>query len=210
LKVSHDRAAKRGLADRLRFELQDYRTMNDRKFDRIVSVGMFEHVGIGNYGKFFRKVSELLDDNGVMVLHSIGRPKPSFATNAFIERYIFPGGYIPSIGEVTPPLEKAGLLVKDIEILPLHYAYTLRHWRERFVARKAEAVALYDEKFFRMWEFYLAGSEMGFRYDELFIFQIQIAKNQFAVPDNRSYIAQNEAKLKEFEATRPPLEKVSF
>jgi cyclopropane-fatty-acyl-phospholipid synthase len=210
LKVSRDRAAKRGLADRLRFELQDYRTMNGRKFDRIVSVGMFEHVGIGNYGKFFRKVSELLDDNGVMVLHSIGRPKPSFATNAFIERYIFPGGYIPSIGEVTPPLEKAGLLVKDIEILPLHYAYTLRHWRERFVARKAEAVALYDEKFFRMWEFYLAGSEMGFRYDELFIFQIQIAKNQFAVPDNRSYIAQNEAKLKEFEATRPPLEKVSF
>ncbi|TBB20892.1 class I SAM-dependent methyltransferase [Rhizobium ruizarguesonis] len=210
LKVSRARAEKRGLADRVRFELQDYRTMTGRKFDRIVSVGMFEHVGIGNYGNFFRKVSDLLDDNGVMVLHSIGRPKPSFGTNAFIEKYIFPGGYIPSVGEVVPPLEKAGLLVKDIEILPLHYAYTLRHWRERFVARKAEAVALYDEQFFRMWEFYLAGSEMGFRWDELFIFQIQIAKNQFAVPDNRNYIERNEAKLKEFEATRAPLEKVTF
>ena len=210
LKVSRLRAEKRGLADRVRFELQDYRTMTGRKFDRIVSVGMFEHVGIGNYGNFFRKVSDLLDDNGVMVLHSIARPKPSFGTNAFIEKYIFPGGYIPSVGEVVPPLEKAGLLVKDIEILPMHYAYTLRHWRERFVARKAEAVALYDEQFFRMWEFYLAGSEMGFRWDELFILQIQLAKNQFAVPDNRSYIARNEAKLKEFEARRAPLEKVAF
>ncbi|MDL2401154.1 SAM-dependent methyltransferase [Rhizobium mayense] len=210
LKVSRDRAAKRGLSDRVRFELQDYRYLTGKKFDRIVSVGMFEHVGIGDYGKFFKKVSELLDDNGVMVLHSIARPKPSFATNAFIEKYIFPGGYIPSVGETTPPLEKAGLLVKDVEILPMHYAHTLRHWRNRFVARKAEAVALYDEKFFRMWEFYLAGSEMGFRWDELFIMQIQISKNQFAVPDNRNYIAEREAKLREFEATRAPLEKVAF
>ena len=210
LKISRERAAKRGLSDRVRFELQDYRYMTGRKFDRIVSVGMFEHVGIGDYGKFFNKVSELLDDNGVMVLHSIARPKPSFATNAFIEKYIFPGGYIPSVGETMPPLEKAGLLVKDVEILPMHYAHTLRHWRNRFVARKAEAVALYDEKFFRMWEFYLAGSEMGFRWDELFIMQIQISKNQFAVPDNRNYIAEREAKLKEFEATRAPLEKMMF
>ncbi|MDL2410289.1 cyclopropane-fatty-acyl-phospholipid synthase family protein [Rhizobium calliandrae] len=210
LKVSRDRAAKRGLSDRVRFELQDYRYMTGKKFDRIVSVGMFEHVGIGDYGKFFRKVSELLDDNGVMVLHSIARPKPSFGTNAFIEKYIFPGGYIPSVGETLPPLEKAGLLVKDVEILPMHYAHTLRHWRNRFVARKAEAVALYDEKFFRMWEFYLAGSEMGFRWDELFIMQIQISKNQFAVPDNRNYIAEREAKLREFEATRAQLEKVTF
>ncbi|MGO4437597.1 class I SAM-dependent methyltransferase [Rhizobium sp. RAF56] len=210
LKVSRGRAAKRGLSERVRFELQDYRYMGGKKFDRIVSVGMFEHVGIGNYGKFFHKVSELLDNNGVMVLHTIARPKPSFATNAFIEKYIFPGGYIPSVGEVTPPLEKAGLLIKDIEILPMHYAYTLRHWRNRFVARKAEAVALYDERFFRMWEFYLAGSEMGFRWDDLFILQVQIAKNQFAVPDNRNYIAEQEAKLKEFEARRAPLEKVVF
>jgi cyclopropane-fatty-acyl-phospholipid synthase len=210
LKVSRDRAQKRGLSDRVRFELQDYRTMNGRKFDRIVSVGMFEHVGIGNYGNFFRKVSDLLDDKGVMVLHSIARPKASFGTNAFIEKYIFPGGYIPSVGETLPALEKAGLLVRDVEVLPLHYAYTLRHWRERFVARKAEAVALYDERFFRMWEFYLAGSEMGFRWDELFIMQIQISKSQFVIPDNRNYIAAAEAKLKEFEAVRPPLEKVTF
>ncbi|NLS02582.1 class I SAM-dependent methyltransferase [Rhizobium sp. P32RR-XVIII] len=208
LKISRERAEKRGLAGRVRFELQDYRTMKGKKFDRIVSVGMFEHVGIGNFGNFFKKVHEFLADDGVMVLHSIARPKPSFATNAFIEKYIFPQGYIPSIGETLPFIEKAGLLVRDVEVLPLHYAYTLRHWRERFVARKAEAVALYDERFFRMWEFYLAGSEMGFRWDELFIMQIQISKNQYSTPDNRNYIAENEAKLKQFEATRPPLEKV--
>ncbi len=210
LKISRERAQKRGLTDRVRFELQDYRYLTGKKFDRIVSVGMFEHVGIGNYGNFFKKVYELLDDNGVMLLHSIARPKPSFATNAFIEKYIFPQGYIPSIAETLVPLEKAGLLTRDVEVLPLHYAYTLRHWRERFVARRQEAVALYDEKFFRMWEFYLAGSEMGFRWDELFIEQIQITKNQFATPDNRNYIPQNETKLREFEATRPPLEKFTF
>jgi cyclopropane-fatty-acyl-phospholipid synthase len=210
LKISRERAQARGLADRVRFELQDYRYLTGRKFDRIVSVGMFEHVGIGNYGSFFKKVHELLDDNGIMLLHSIARPKPSFATNAFIEKYIFPQGYIPSIAETLVPVEKAGLLTRDVEVLPLHYAYTLRHWRERFVARKAEAVALYDENFFRMWEFYLAGSEIGFRWDELFIEQIQITKNQFATPDNRNYIPENEAKLKEFEATRPPLEKFTF
>jgi cyclopropane-fatty-acyl-phospholipid synthase len=208
LKISRERSQKRGLADRLRFELQDYRTMKGQKFDRIVSVGMFEHVGIGNFPGFFRKVHELLADDGVMVLHSIARPKPSFGTNAFIEKYIFPQGYIPSIGETLPAIEKANLLVRDVEVLPLHYAYTLRDWRERFVARRAEAVALYDERFFRMWEFYLAGSEIGFRWDELFIMQIQISKNQYSTPDSRDYIAANEAKLKEFEATRPPLEKV--
>ncbi|CDM56681.1 MULTISPECIES: SAM-dependent methyltransferase [Rhizobium] len=208
LKISRERSKQRGLADRVRFELQDYRTMTGQKFDRIVSVGMFEHVGIGNFDKYFKKVHALLADDGVMVLHSIARPKPSFATNAFIEKYIFPQGYIPSIGETIPAIEKAGLLVRDVEVLPLHYAQTLRHWRERFVVNKAAAVALYDERFFRMWEFYLAGSEIGFRWDELFVMQIQISKNQFSTPDNRNYIAQNEAKLKEFEATRPPLEKV--
>ncbi len=210
LKISRERAQARGLADRVRFELQDYRYLTGKKFDRIVSVGMFEHVGIGNFLNFFKKVHELLDDNGVMLLHSIARPKPSFATNAFIEKYIFPQGYIPSIAETLVPLEKAGLLTRDVEVLPLHYAYTLRHWRERFVARRQEAVALYDENFFRMWEFYLAGSEIGFRWDELFIEQIQITKNQFATPDNRNYIPENEAKLREFEATRPPLEKFTF
>jgi len=152
----------------------------------------------------------VLDDKGVMVLHSIGQPYPALATNPFIEKYIFPGGYIPSLAEVLPALEKSRLLVKDIEILPMHYAHTLRHWRERFVARKAEAIALYDERFFRMWEFYLAGSEMAFTHENFHIFQIQIAKDRDAVPHNRDYIAQNEAKLLTFEKTRAPLEKVTF
>jgi cyclopropane-fatty-acyl-phospholipid synthase len=210
LDVSRRRAEKRNLADRVRFELQDYRYYKDKTFDRIVSVGMFEHVGVANYAGFFRKCAELLDKDGVMVLHSIGRPKPSYATNPFIEKYIFPGGYIPSVGEVVPHVEKAGLLVKDVEILSIHYAETLKAWRERFLARKEEAVALYDERFVRMWEFYLAGSEIAFRYDELFVFQMQIARQQYAVPNNRSYIAEREAGLKTFEASRAPLEKVEF
>jgi cyclopropane-fatty-acyl-phospholipid synthase len=209
LKVSRDRAEKRGLADRVRFELTDYRDL-EGQFDRIVSVGMFEHVGVGNYRHFFRKVAKILHKEGVMVLHSIGRTKPNYATNPFIEKYIFPGGYIPSVAEVLPAVEKAGLLVKDIEILPMHYAYTLRAWRERFVARRAEAVALYDERFFRMWEFYLAVSETAFRHDRLFIFQLQIARHQDAVPYDRNYIAAREAELRAFEETRKPLEKVTF
>ncbi|MGR6466574.1 class I SAM-dependent methyltransferase [Rhizobium sp. PAMB 3182] len=210
LDVSRRRAEKRGLADRVRFELQDYRYYKDRSFDRIVSVGMFEHVGVANYPGFFRKCAELLDKDGVMLLHSIGRPKPSYATNPFIEKYIFPGGYIPALSEVLPSVEKAGLLVKDVEILPLHYADTLKAWRERFLARREEASAIYDERFVRMWEFYLAGSEIAFRYDELFVFQMQISCNQYAVPNNRNYIAERETSLKGFEATRAPLEKVEF
>jgi len=209
LKVSRDRAARRGLSERVRFELQDYRDLKGR-FDRIVSVGMFEHVGIGNYGGFFRKIAALLDKKGVMVLHAIGRTRPNYTTNPFIEKYIFPGGYMPSVAEVLPAIEKAGLLIKDVEIMPMHYAYTLRAWRERFVARRAEAVALYDERFFRMWEFYLAVSETAFRHDRLFIFQIQIARHQDTVPCARNYIGEREAALREFEKTRRPLEKVSF
>ncbi|MDI7861485.1 cyclopropane-fatty-acyl-phospholipid synthase family protein [Rhizobiaceae bacterium n13] len=210
LKVSRDRAAKRGLSNSVRFELQDYRKMNGGTYDRIVSVGMFEHVGVGNYGKFFRTVAKLLDKHGIMVLHSIGRTRPYYMTNPFIEKYIFPGGYIPSVAEVLPAVENAGLLIKDVEILPMHYAYTLRHWRERFVARKEEAIALYDERFFRMWEFYLAGSEVAFRHDRLFIFQLQLARHQDAVPFQRGYIAERETKLRAFEKNRPPLEKVVF
>lgn len=210
LRVSQGRAGKRGLACGVRFLLQDYRYLPPQKYDRIVSVGMFEHVGIGSYGTFFGKVADVLADDGVMLLHAIGRPKPSYATNPFIEKYIFPGGYIPSLGEVLPAIEKADLLVRDVEVLPLHYAHTLRHWRQRFVARKEEVLAIYDERFFRMWEFYLAGSEMAFTHEDLFIFQIQIAKSQFTVPDNRDYIAAAEEKYRAFEANRPPLEPVEF
>lgn len=210
LRVSRERVRKRGLEDRVRFELQDYRYMPPAQYDRIVSVGMFEHVGPTHYREFFHKAAEALADDGLMLLHSIGQPYPGLATNPFIERYIFPGGYIPSLAEVLPAVEKAGLLVRDIEILPMHYAHTLRHWRERFVARRAEAVALYDERFFRMWEFYLAGSEMAFTHENFHIFQIQLARRRDAVPHTRDYIAEREKALQAFDASRAPLEKVEF
>lgn len=210
LRISRGRAEKRGLSDRVRFDLQDYRTMRAAPYDRIVSVGMFEHVGRGNYRAFFNKVAELLKEDGVMVLHSIGQPYPSRFNNPFIERYIFPGGYIYSLAEVLPAVEKAGLLVRDIEILPHHYATTLRLWRQRFLARREEAATLYDERFVRMWEFYLAGSEMAFTHENFFIFQMQLAKRNDVVPDNRGYIAEREGRLAAFDRGRAPLETVVF
>lgn len=184
--------------------------MVDRQFDRIVSVGMFEHVGMANYGNFFARMAGLLAPGGVMVLHSIGQAEKPWATNPWIEKYIFPGGYMPALSEVVPAIEKAQLVIRDIEILPMHYAHTLRAWREQFAARKAEAIRLYDERFFRMWEFYLASSETAFLYDKLSIFQIQLSHAFGAVPYTRNYIAGREERLREFEKTRPPLEPVEF
>ncbi|MGE7371277.1 class I SAM-dependent methyltransferase [Neorhizobium sp. NPDC001467] len=210
LKISRERAARRGLAGSVRFELQDFENLPpSQTYDRIVSVGMFEHVGRQNYRRFFRKVSDLLHEDGVMVLHSIGQPYPALYNNPWIEKYIFPGGYIPSIAEVMPALEKAGLLVSDIEILPLHYAHTLRHWRERFLANRQKARALYDERFVRMWEFYLAGSEMAFTHESFFVFQMQIVRKRTSVPDHRDYIHAREADLRAFEQRRLPLEKIA-
>lgn len=210
LKVSRQRVENRGLHGKVRFQLQDYRTLKPEvTFDRIVSVGMFEHVGRTNYANFFRKVNEVLSEDGVMILHSIGQPTVSYVTNPFIERYIFPGGYIPALSEVLPQIEKAGLLVSDMEILPMHYAHTLRHWRERFLARKAEVLALYDERFFRMWEFYLAGSEMAFTHENFFIFQVQLKKKRDAVPHHRDYIGKREAALRSFEQARAPLDQIA-
>ncbi|MBP1850378.1 SAM-dependent methyltransferase [Rhizobium halophytocola] len=209
LAVSRDRADRRGLSGNVRFNLQDYRTMQAEPFDRIVSVGMFEHVGKKNYLNFFKKMFELMKDDGVMLLHFIGQPYPAVINNPFFEKYIFPGGYIPSLAEVAPAIEKSGLIVRDLEIMPMHYAHTLRAWRERFVARKADAIALYDEAFFRMWEFYLAGSEMAFTHENFSIFQFQLAKSQHATPDNRDYMYRREQELKEKEARRRPLEPVS-
>jgi cyclopropane-fatty-acyl-phospholipid synthase len=210
LKISRERAAKRGLAHSVRFELQDYYYLPaDKSYDRIVSVGMFEHVGRQNYRKFFNKVNDVLAEDGVMVLHSIGQPYPALINSPWIEKYIFPGGYIPSIAEVMPAIEKAGLLVSDIEILPMHYAHTLRRWRERFLANREKAAALYDERFVRMWEFYLAGSEMAFTHENFFIFQMQIVKKRTAVPDNRNYIYEREAELRDFEQRRIPLDKIA-
>jgi cyclopropane-fatty-acyl-phospholipid synthase len=193
------------LQDRVSFELLDYRAM-DRKFDRIVSVGMFEHVGVGHYRKFFETVARCLDPEGVALLHAIGRSDGPGFTNPWIAKYIFPGGYIPALSEVLPAIERAGLLVCDIEILRLHYAETLKAWRERFMARREEVIQLYDERFARMWEFYLASSEMAFRKQNLMNFQIQLAKRQGVVPMTRDYITDIETKLRARErATRPRL-----
>jgi cyclopropane-fatty-acyl-phospholipid synthase len=203
LQVSNARAAERNLTRSARFVLRDYRDV-EGPFERIVSVGMFEHVGVRFYDTFFQRCAELLTDDGVMMLHSIGRSEGPDSTNPWIDKYIFPGGYIPALSEVMPAIERAGLLVCDIEILRLHYAETLKAWRERFMARCEEAVELYDERFARMWEFYLAASEMSFRKQNLMNFQIQLAKRQGVVPTTRDYIARGEAELRGRERKSQP------
>jgi cyclopropane-fatty-acyl-phospholipid synthase len=192
--IANARAVEKGLSQRARFNLKDYRDIDDR-FDRIVSVGMFEHVGVNHYDTFFRKSAQMLADDGVMVLHSIGRSDGPSRTSPWISKYIFPGGYIPSLSEVLPKIEKSGLLVTDIEILRLHYADTLKAWRERFLAHRAEVERIYDRRFVRMWEFYLASSEMAFREQNLMIFQIQLTKRQDVVPITRDYIMREERRL---------------
>ena len=186
------------------FADEDYRTVTG-VFDRIVSVGMFEHVGTADYDVFFRKSYELLADDGVMLLHSIGRSDGPGATNPWIAKYIFPGGYSPALSEVLPAIERSGLVVTDIEILNLHYAETLFAWRQRFNARRADAARLFDERFCRMWEFYLAASEASFRYGGLMVFQVQMAKRLDVVPLTRGYIAEREAALKAVEHRGAPL-----
>ncbi len=193
-KLASERAAKAGLGERVRFLLRDYRDDDDR-YDRIVSVGMFEHVGARHYLEYFRKVKALLADDGVFLLHAIGRMEPPGNTNKWLRKYIFPGGYTPALSEVLSAIERTGLWVTDIEALRLHYAHTLRHWRERFTANRERAKALYDERFCRMWEFYLAGCEVSFRYMRQFVFQIQITKQQDAVPLTRDYMIEAEHSL---------------
>ena len=188
-KVSQQRAADAGLAEQAAFELRDYREQTGT-FDRIVSVGMFEHVGSGHYVEFFNQVKNLLADDGVCLLHSIGRMEPPGTTSPWLRKYIFPGGYSPALSEVLAAVEKAGLWVTDIEILRLHYAETLRHWRDRFQAQRGKAKELYDEEFCRMWEFYLVGCEVGFRRRPQMVFQLQVTKRQDAVPLTRDYISE--------------------
>lgn len=186
-RTANERAAALGVADRADFRLQDYRDLN-QTFDRIISVGMFEHVGVPNYQEYFDTVARLLDEDGVAVIHSIGRNSPPNRTQPWVRKYIFPGGYIPALSEVLPAIERAGLWVTDMEVLRLHYAETLRHWRERFLARRGEALAMYDERFCRMWEFYLACSEVAFRELGHMVFQLQLTKKQTAVPLSRDYL----------------------
>jgi cyclopropane-fatty-acyl-phospholipid synthase len=205
LAVARQRAAEKNLTGAADFRLQDYRKV-DETFDRIVSVGMFEHVGLGYYDAYFKKCASLLADDGVMLLHTIGRSEGPNVTNPWIAKYIFPGGYIPALSEVMPAIERSGLLVTDIEILRLHYADTLQAWRDRFLAHRDEVEKLYDRRFVRMWEFYLAASEMAFREQAMMVLQIQLAKRQDVVPMTRDYIAREEARLRAIENRQlPPL-----
>jgi cyclopropane-fatty-acyl-phospholipid synthase len=195
---AQQRALERGRTGDATFQLEDYRDVTGQ-FDRIVSVGMFEHVGVGFYDIFFRKGAQLLGDDGVFLLHTIGRSGPPSATNPWIAKYVFPGGYIPALSEVLPAVQRAGLIVTDVEILQLHYAETLKAWRERFLAHREDAERLYDRRFVRMWEFYLASSEMAFRESDMVVFQIQMAKRKGVVPATRDYIGREEARLRGIE-----------
>jgi len=201
---AQNRAQERGRQE-VTFKLLDYRDV-DGRFDRIVSVGMFEHVGVSFYDVFFGQCAKLLAENGIALLHTIGRHTPPGVTNPFIAKYIFPGGYIPALSEVLRAIERAGLIVTDVEILQLHYAETLKAWRERFLAHRDEVVRLYDQRFVRMWEFYLACSEMAFRLGDMVVFQIQMAKQKGLTPPTRDYIGREEARLRAIEAAyNPPL-----
>ena len=194
-KISNQRARENNLEDCAEFRLHDYRTL-EGKFDRIVSVGMFEHVGAVHYKAYFRKIKDLLTEDGVALLHTIGRSGRPASTDAWTRKYIFPGGSIPSLSETTPAIENAGLVVTDMEFLGRHYAETLRHWQKNFQANREKVREIYDERFCRMWEYYLAGSEASFRYLGLTVFQIQLARRHDAVPMTRGYIAATESELK--------------
>ena len=190
-KIATARAAEHGLSDRVEFRLQDYRLL-EPSFDRIVSVGMFEHVGVGHYAEYFQHVERLLNKDGIALIHTIGRLDPPAATNPWIAKYIFPGGYVPSLSEMSASVEPTGLMMSDVEILRLHYATTLREWRRRFMARRDEALKIYDERFCRMWEFYLAGSETSFRHEGMVNFQMQITRKIDALPLTRDYMIERE------------------
>ncbi|MBX7145769.1 MAG: cyclopropane-fatty-acyl-phospholipid synthase family protein [Alphaproteobacteria bacterium] len=189
LNLAQERLQKLGLQNRVQFELKDYRHINDQ-FDRIMSVGMFEHVGVMHYDKFFEKSRDLLKDDGVMLLHTIGHMDEPGNNAAWLTKYIFPGGYTPSLSEVTAAIERQNLFITDIEIWRLHYAKTLHHWRERFHNQWDTVKSMYDERFCRMWDFYLAGCEASFEFGTSVVFQIQITKKRDAVPQTRDYINQ--------------------
>jgi cyclopropane-fatty-acyl-phospholipid synthase len=195
LALSNRRAAEAGLADHCRFEFRDYRDVGG-PFDRIVSVGMFEHVGVNYYDTFFGKIRDLLAPDGVALLHTIGRTDGPGATNSWIAKYIFPGGYTPALSEVMSSIERCGLYATDVEILRLHYAETLKEWRLRFMKNWNKAAALYDQRFCRMWEFYLSSAEMTFRYDHLVVFQIQLTKRIETLPMTRDYILDGERAMR--------------
>ena len=175
------------LENQVSFKLIDYRQLNE-KFDRIVSIGMFEHVGRKFYKNFFNQIVKLLNDDGVSLIHTIGSVNPPSDPHPWITKYIFPGGYTPSLSEVISPIENAGLIVSDIEVLKLHYSYTLRHWKENCIKNKGQIIKMFDEKFFRMWEFYLASCESAFKWGDQVVYQFQLTKNYTSTPIIRDYI----------------------
>ena len=189
LALAVERAGKAGLSGRVRFELKDYRHL-DEKFDRIVSVGMFEHVGVGHYGEFFAKVNDLMPDDGLMLLHSIGHMSPPGTASPWLRKYIFPGAYSPALSEVFPAVEANSLWVTDVEFLRVHYAKTLKHWHERFETHRVPIAKLYDERFCRMWEFYLVSAEMMFRTGSQLVFHMQLSRQRDVAPLSRDYIAK--------------------
>jgi cyclopropane-fatty-acyl-phospholipid synthase len=191
LAAARGRAEEAGLADRVRFELLDYRGLRGA-YDRIVSVGMFEHVGVGHYREFFRTLHRSLAPGGVALVHAIGRSHGPAATNAWLAKYIFPGGYAPALSEVMPAVERSGLIATDIEVLRLHYAETLRHWRRNASAKRDAIAAMYDERFCRMFDFYLSGAELAFRRKGHMVWQMQLAREGDAVPLTRDYITEAE------------------
>ncbi len=195
LKYARADAVKRGVADRVTFELIDYRHVTGT-YDRIVSVGMFEHVGPPHYRAFFKKCRDLMTDDGVMLLHTIGRMGWPGTTDAWASKYIFPGGYAPALSEITDGAERQNLIQTDCETWRLHYAYTLRHWYGRVMAKRAEIEAIYDARFFRMWQFYLAGCTSAFEHGVLCVYQLQYAKGRRVLPLTRGYIAEVEAGLR--------------
>jgi len=199
LKVARQRAEEAGVSDRVTFELVDYRSVEGR-FDRIVSIGMFEHVGAAHYDEFFAKCRSLLTDDGVMLLHTIGKFGKASTPDPFTDKYIFPGYHLPSLSQMSAASEKARLIASDVETLRLHYAYTLSAWLERTEAAKDKIVAMYDERFFRMWQFYLAGGIVGFESGTMCNYQIQYIRDRNAVPITRDYMAEAEAKYRQSSA----------
>ena len=187
LKYSQNKVKELNLENQVNFKLMDYRELNE-KFDRVVSVGMFEHVGRKFYGKYFEKVSNLLADDGLALIHTIGSVMTPRDPHPWITKYIFPGGYTPSLSEVAKPIERSGLIISDMEVLRMHYSHTLRHWKERFLGKKDEVLTMFDEKFYRMWEFYLAGCEMAFKWGDQVVFQFQLTKDLTTAPNTRDYI----------------------
>jgi cyclopropane-fatty-acyl-phospholipid synthase len=209
LKIARERAAAAGVSDHVKFELRDYRLL-DEQFDRIVSVGMFEHVGARRYDEFFAKCRELLKPDGVMLLHTIGKlGEASLAPDPFTDKYIFPGYHLPALSEMVTASQKVRLIASDVENLRLHYAYTLQHWLDRATRARKRIESMYDERFFRMWEFYLAGGIVMFENGGACNYQIQYIRNRNALPITRDYMAEAEARYRKIAAEPEPVKRAS-